>query len=1280
MTATLMATAPARADEPGDFPSDPYQRTLRISLGQHERQDRCALSRDIRVAGPIQKALANDALAGPDSKIHDTLHYGGSGYPSTEYFNAGLSDSGVESTRRKEFQDRQAQLDKTNTPYAYVNSEGGRPYHAPEFGADILAFTWEGREKIRAAVPQDLTPKPSPASLSKAKEVYSAIPASGDDWTSRYTELAAGELGVTSGSRNTGSANDIASFLRFGGFPTKAPEPDSLEFRTEVEALKAAWAACDSGNPVDINRVLTGPVLQAHTEWEAEYSSQAPQRENIVAAEIAASKEAQLAADYMIEAIRQSWQADQILFWQQYWRDRPTALDKPSLNDQKNATRLLATIRDTTSHLLPDVNAAVTRARTAADQATAAQNDAWAIADQNHYPRGRGLMYAAQSVQVAQASAAAAQAAAKTVDTALKAIQANSANSQAYYSLAQTQSHAVATEFRKAAALEAKEQARAASEAAAKQAQEAAANAATAKQARATAEKAEQDAKTGAAEAKRQRGIAEAEKATAERERDNAASERKKAQAAEERAQQEKTAASQARADAEAAGSTAAEKLAAAEDAEWRASKARDEAVKAEHEKNATASRAAALEAVAAASEGTEAASETRAAATEARNAANDAAGAAQRARAAANDATTAAVNARAAATRAEGAAARSRSAAEAARSAYQKTHAAAATAHAAAAVAIDAAAAAQKNADQAEAEAKKAQAAAVSARKEAAAAVVEATKTTAWSARTAGYAYATAQYAGGARDAAIAVTKAADEAISLGAPYRETDSSAAFAVLIGQMSKTLAEQQAAAAKAKSNEADKAAAQAKTLADKAAGDAKIALQAAADAATYAAQAQKSADAARASAAAASTDATAAKKADAGAQEYDAQAGADAVYAGFAADDAESAAAQADREATDAERDAASAQSAATSAQADAAAADKVAEAAESDAKTAEEAAENANSHAEEAMKAAERAEEAERERQREELAEAARKNPKYTDPQPGGGEGEPGSGAEALDALILRMATEYALAQLGLSEEELALVRDLSGQDLLEYLKDNGAEILVELFAGDIEECIDDPDIGTCIWAVVQNAGPVKLVKIGSKLPRISKAIWGIKGFLEKVDKARKKVDAFTEKLDGAKENLDRLRSFCDRGFADGKLGRQSKAAAGQRSAAAGDDKPKADTGCTFPIFRTPKTVDVAYEKLHGPNPARGAEEGSNGKVYFGEQSVAAEYWGRGTYASGMYRYDMDMKFLTQFAKAAKRYDWQGPNGTPRIEWEIDYSRLDEFNALTVARTWIPKP
>ncbi|MCD9900968.1 hypothetical protein LUR56_15130 [Streptomyces sp. MT29] len=139
--------------------------------------------------------------------------------------------------------------------------------------------------------------------------------------------------------------------------------------------------------------------------------------------------------------------------------------------------------------------------------------------------------------------------------------------------------------------------------------------------------------------------------------------------------------------------------------------------------------------------------------------------------------------------------------------------------------------------------------------------------------------------------------------------------------------------------------------------------------------------------------------------------------------------------------------------------------------------------------------------EAERERQRKELAEAAKPRPS-TAPAP------------------TEDAQSQALKEAGLSPEEYQELVDLSGQDLLDYLKENGAEILVELFAEDIMECIDDPDIGTCIWAIVQNAGPVKLVKIGSKLPRIGKAIVGIKTFLDKTAAARKKLEKYEEALE----------------------------------------------------------------------------------------------------------------------------------------------------------------
>ncbi|MEV7418409.1 polymorphic toxin-type HINT domain-containing protein [Streptomyces sp. NPDC089919] len=107
-------------------------------------------------------------------------------------------------------------------------------------------------------------------------------------------------------------------------------------------------------------------------------------------------------------------------------------------------------------------------------------------------------------------------------------------------------------------------------------------------------------------------------------------------------------------------------------------------------------------------------------------------------------------------------------------------------------------------------------------------------------------------------------------------------------------------------------------------------------------------------------------------------------------------------------------------------------------------------------------------------------------------------------------------------------------------------------------------------------------------------------------------------------------------------------------------------------------IYRTPKTIDREFELKQGPNPAM-QDAASNGKIYFGERSVAAEYQGRGPYAPGMIRYEMHPSFLSTFGETAKRYDWQGPGGAPRIEFEIPFDRLDEFNSLTINREWLQK-
>ena len=108
-------------------------------------------------------------------------------------------------------------------------------------------------------------------------------------------------------------------------------------------------------------------------------------------------------------------------------------------------------------------------------------------------------------------------------------------------------------------------------------------------------------------------------------------------------------------------------------------------------------------------------------------------------------------------------------------------------------------------------------------------------------------------------------------------------------------------------------------------------------------------------------------------------------------------------------------------------------------------------------------------------------------------------------------------------------------------------------------------------------------------------------------------------------------------------------------------------------------IYRTPHEGDREYELENGPNPASHEMPGGDDSVYFGQKSVAGDYQGIGDYANGSIRYEMHPDFFHEFEDVKFRYDWKGPDGTPRYEWQIPTSRLDRFNELTLRRVWVPK-
>ncbi|MEU2243088.1 polymorphic toxin type 27 domain-containing protein [Streptomyces sp. NPDC018338] len=929
------------------------------------RLERCITGVALHAGGAKTKAKAIEGLTGTDAQLHAVI--GDIGW--LQLMPLGQANS-QDRQAAYEYVDaiaaRKAVLEDANRPYAMSSFSDEITLHAPQFGAGITAFTHASQPKLSTRLGWDGHTNPSAEAIAQAKAVTEQNRGK-DDWH----DFAADSLLRDASPTNTmfwggTTSADIATYLRHGGFPAKKVTDGTPEFRVEVENLKQAWATCNHGDPVDPRNALSDVVSQASAEWEAEYAGQNASRAVIMRAEADAAAATKAATDNMIEAIGQAWLAEQILLWQKYWHDQlakdPNHLFKPkkALFDQADADLVKA--RGKVQALVTKAQDQAALATAAAQRAVTAQQQAWTIADGADVPRGRGLMYAQQSVQVARASGAAATAAAKATETALNAANATVATSQTLLALAQTQAHAVNTEFRRIAAQEAAAQAKAAADSADAYAASAAANAEKAKKAKETALAEEEDARKAAAKAQQQRAVAELERANAAAYRATAESERNKAKAHEADAVAQGRIASDARTSAEAAGSTASARRGDAEQAERDAVAARDKALEAELRRDSLNAKAAAFEAKADADEGTDAATASRTAATDARSAANTATTAATNARAAANAATAAAVNAREAATKAQGSASRARAASDSAWASYMVAAGSAAAAHAAAAEAIDASEAAAADAKGAKEESDKASAAAKTAKTEAAAARSEALQTAAWAATTAGKALAAVQASAAARDSAKAVIKPANEAIALGGPFQEADSSAAFAVLTGQQSLTVAQQQAAVAAAAAAQAEGFSAEAKALAEQAAADMKVAAQSSAAAATDAARAAKAYQRAQASATQAAADAKDAQAAAGRADGYAKSAGEDALKASSAAMDAEADAAAADAAATEAEKDAANARAVATKAEEDAASARATATKAEEDATAAEKAAEGARDAATEAQDAADRTE------------------------------------------------------------------------------------------------------------------------------------------------------------------------------------------------------------------------------------------------------------------------------------------------------------------------------
>ncbi|WP_371534864.1 ricin-type beta-trefoil lectin domain protein [Streptomyces sp. NBC_00466] len=139
-----------------------------------------------------------------------------------------------------------------------------------------------------------------------------------DEWNRAVAEHDAFEW-MHEGQGGNAGADDARIFLGSGGFPHAAPQPGSAEYRIAVEDLKARFAGCAWRDPIDPDQVLSSITATAATEWQQEVASQQVQRNQILDANTTATKALATGAKALGELLGQSWIADHLARWQDYW-------------------------------------------------------------------------------------------------------------------------------------------------------------------------------------------------------------------------------------------------------------------------------------------------------------------------------------------------------------------------------------------------------------------------------------------------------------------------------------------------------------------------------------------------------------------------------------------------------------------------------------------------------------------------------------------------------------------------------------------------------------------------------------------------------------------------------------------------------------------------------------------------------------------------------------------------------------------------------------------------
>ncbi|MEW5351702.1 ricin-type beta-trefoil lectin domain protein [Streptomyces sp. 16-176A] len=309
-----------------DRPDDWYETTGDEQL----RFDQCLMTDALRLGGTDMYAFAQNALNQTPEKLRELATLDGAyNGPLHDAYNR---DQAATDANWQRLHAREAAwekpLDGLPDPGGFTHT-GFHWVRGGEEGSDFYDQTglgkWASPDWNDKFDFYDPTPEADAKTLKAVDDLgtplYGQDPDPGlpsDQWNRALNERDAFKWLHGFATEKAG-ADNARVFLASGGWPRTAPEPGSTEYRIAVEDLKTRFATCAWRDPIDPNKTLRQAEDTAAQEWQQEIASQATQRNQILGASRDATSALTKGAETMAEMLAQSWIADHLTRWQDYW-------------------------------------------------------------------------------------------------------------------------------------------------------------------------------------------------------------------------------------------------------------------------------------------------------------------------------------------------------------------------------------------------------------------------------------------------------------------------------------------------------------------------------------------------------------------------------------------------------------------------------------------------------------------------------------------------------------------------------------------------------------------------------------------------------------------------------------------------------------------------------------------------------------------------------------------------------------------------------------------------